>query len=234
LHALVWTGAAWLGWGFVFASGWLQPDGYPITASYLALALTGCAGMAVLGARRPGVTAWNFVVAGLLIVLHLPLAEGWGEPRFGLLRTAFFAAMLLIIPFNYLPTRFGFAALVLAAGSGLDLTALVGHTGMSSATWLDSLLVWGRLLVAGSPWAAWAMAKMPRRSHSEFEQIWLGFRDRFGLTWALRVREQFNRAAANAGWTARLGWSELGGEADGEMTSTLRALLRRFGPAIDP
>ena len=109
----------------------------------------------------------------------------------------------------------------------------MGHTGGSSATWLDPLLVWGRLLVAASPWAAWGMAKIPGRPPSEFERIWLGFRDRFGLTWALRVREQFNRAAANAGWTARLGWSELGGEADGEMTSTLSALLRRFGPATE-
>jgi len=37
----------------------------------------GCAGVAVLGARRPGMTAWNFVVAGLLAVLLLPVARDW-------------------------------------------------------------------------------------------------------------------------------------------------------------
>ena len=43
---------------------------------YTALSLTGCAGVAVLGARRPGVGPWNFVLLGLLAVMLLPLAEG--------------------------------------------------------------------------------------------------------------------------------------------------------------
>jgi hypothetical protein len=38
---------------------------------YLALCLTGCVGVAVLGARRPGVGAWDFVLLGLLAVLLL-------------------------------------------------------------------------------------------------------------------------------------------------------------------
>jgi len=69
---------------------------------------------------------------------------------------------------------------------------------------------------------------------SAFNQVWLDFRDRFGLTWSLRMREQFNRAASNAGWHARLGWSGLQGPkeeiAQPDMLRTLKALLKRFGP----
>jgi hypothetical protein len=69
---------------------------------------------------------------------------------------------------------------------------------------------------------------------SEFNQVWLDFRDRFGLTWSLRMREQFNRAASNAGWHARLGWSGLQGPKEEialpDMLRTLQALLKRFGP----
>src|SRR5260370_314993 len=42
---------------------------------YCAVCLTGCAGVAVLGARRPHVLAWNFVVLGLFTVMVLPLME---------------------------------------------------------------------------------------------------------------------------------------------------------------
>src|SRR4051794_17756783 len=67
-HTLLWVIAAWLAW--LISAGTQLPS-----ANYCALALTGCAGVAVFGARRPGVSAWNFVVLGLLVVLLLPLSE---------------------------------------------------------------------------------------------------------------------------------------------------------------
>jgi hypothetical protein len=223
-YALWWTALAWIAWGSVFLMGWIRPNAYSVWASYLALVLTGCAGMAVLGARRPGVAAWNFVVAGLVAILLLPLAEGWGEIRLGGLRTAFLAVTLLVVPFNYLPTRFGVAALVLAAGCGFEMVVLLAQENAA----LDPFVVAGRLLVAASPWVAWSLMKRKGQPLSEFDRLWLDFRDRFGLTWALRVREQFNRAASNAGWPARLGWKGLQGQAGEEMVSTLRALVTRF------
>jgi hypothetical protein len=213
----------------VLVNAWRRPEEYSVAASYLALALTGCAGMAVLGARRPGVIAWNFVVAGLLAVLLLPLAEGWGEPRLGPLRTGFLAATVLVVPFNYLPTRLGPAALLLATGCGVELAALFSYTGVEEMRTLGSFVVCGGVLVAISPWMAWGLMKGRRRPSSNFDQMWLDFRDRFGLTWTLRLREQFNRAAANAGWSVHLGWSGLQGQVGEEMISTLQALLKRFG-----
>src|SRR5918912_1565719 len=76
LQAVHWALLAWAAWGMALAGTgrWAPPAA--AAATYLALCLTGCAGVAVLGARRPGVAAWNFVVLGLLAVLLLPVAEG--------------------------------------------------------------------------------------------------------------------------------------------------------------
>src|SRR4051794_13551094 len=68
-HALGWAIAAWCAW---LAAVTVETA----PSQYLALVLTACAGIAVLGARRPGVGAWNGVIAGLLAVLLLPLAQG--------------------------------------------------------------------------------------------------------------------------------------------------------------
>jgi hypothetical protein len=54
------------------------------------------------------------------------------------------------------------------------------------------------------------------------------------MIWALRVREQFNRAAANAGWPVRLNWSgsnNMSEEVNLPAVCALQALLKRFGPA---
>src|SRR5260370_5900649 len=67
-YALTWAMLAWLAWLWSAAAGTAD-------AAYVSLALTSCAGVAVLGARRPGAAAWNAVVAGLLAVQLLPLAH---------------------------------------------------------------------------------------------------------------------------------------------------------------
>ena len=71
-HAVGWAVAAWAAWLAAFLFG-----GDGALGRYVALSLTGCAGVAVLGARRPHVGAWNFVVASLLAVLLLPVAQGF-------------------------------------------------------------------------------------------------------------------------------------------------------------
>src|SRR5262249_42119040 len=67
LHTLVWASAAWAGWGLTLLAVLFEPGFLPLVR-HAALALTACAGIAVLGARRPGMAAWNFVVLGLLVV----------------------------------------------------------------------------------------------------------------------------------------------------------------------
>src|SRR5262245_6189452 len=81
---LGWVLAVWLAWSLV---SWDEVCKHPAerpwllrvvpthALRYLAASLTACAGIAVLGARRPGLEGWNFVLVCLLLVLWLPMAE---------------------------------------------------------------------------------------------------------------------------------------------------------------
>lgn len=228
VHALSWGLIAWLSWGVTVVQGpWVGGD-FDVP-SYLALCLTGCAGMAVMGARRPHAGLWNFVVLGLLTVLVLPLAETLlvGQRPLGIMRLVFLGAILVVGVINYLPTRAGWAALLLGIGGLGELLALAGLAGS-----------WGRWCVLASLWIGWWSWLGTDRPVSAFNRLWLDFRDRYGLFWAQRMREYFNQAASNAGWPVRLYWQGLllpKGATPPEpavleaMVTTLRSLLQRFG-----
>jgi hypothetical protein len=238
LHALNWAITAWVAWMFALIftegdSGATRLD----PARYLALCLTGCAGIAVLGARRPHVVAWNFVVLGLLAVMLLPLIEGLVARVASLdaLRTFFLGSTLAVGFLNYLPTRLGLPAVLLALGCGAHMVVLIAPRALP-AGFPASFVAY--LAVALVPWLALASwLRQPPAPH-EFDRMWLAFRNRYGLLWAQRVREQFNRSALNAGWPFYLAWSGLrrlviSGPDDvkpEELLNTLHALLKRFGP----
>jgi hypothetical protein len=242
LQAVYWAAAAWAVWGVTMLRLAVPPQEGAAPLRYLALCLTGCAFVAVLGARRPGVLAWNFVVAGLLAVLLLPVAYGLGRPSLHWVNALSLAATLAAGVLNYLPTRLLPAALTLGLGCALELPRwLPAETG--GAEWAEQALPVGLLLVALTPWVALVAVVSGPLPAAEFDRLWVGFRDRFGLLWALRVREQFNRAAANAGWPVVLRWrglrllpgTKLADVADQkQVVDTLAALLKRFGPAEGP
>lgn len=234
-HTVHWAIAAWLAWGVVTGTAAFRPDGVVPAARYLALAVTGCAGVAVLGARRPGAGAWNFVVAGLLAVLLLPLAEGWlsGAGALGAFRLVFLSATLAVGVLNYLPTRLAPSAVLLGLACGLQTTVLFLS---SEENPREASLAW--LWLALVPWVAWAGLRRPP-APVEFDRLWLDFRDRFGFVWGQRLREQFNRSAVHAGWPVILRWHGLrrlpgaarpAPEEQAAMVATLRALMKRFGP----
>jgi hypothetical protein len=236
-HAVVWAVAAWGAWLAALLAELAWPTPAALTLRYLALCLTGCAAVAVLGARRPGVLAWNFVVVGLLAVLLLPVAEGLGHPRLHLPNTIFLACTLLVGLLNYLPTRLAPAVLIFGLGCGdAFLNVLPAENGDRVA---EQTLPVGELLLAISPWVALLQMGRGRLSGSEFDRLWLDFRDRFGFVWGQRLRDQFNRAAANAGWPVHLRWRGLRlttgtdlppDEVQSNIVDTWRALLKRFGP----
>ena len=112
--ALAWAAAAQAAW----VATAVDPES--LALPYLALCLSGCAGVAVLGARRPGAGAWNFVVGGLLAVLLLPVASGLGTPRLEPAHLIFSGATLTVVLLNYLPTRPGVAAPLAGAAFALE------------------------------------------------------------------------------------------------------------------
>jgi hypothetical protein len=206
VHALAWATVAWLAWLGTAICG---------VAPYPALCLTGCAGVAVLGARRPGAAAWHFVVGGLLVVLLRPVWERRSDFQAEGAYVLFLAAVLAVPLLNYLPTRLGPGALMLGCGCALEMVRPEAAVGI--------------LLVGLAPWLAWLGVHRRHRS-AEFDELWLSYRDRLGYLWASRLREQFNAAAANAGWAARLTWRGLHVEATPAALAALRALLKRFAP----
>ncbi len=241
LHALNWAVGAWVMWCWLLVAD-LWPAADAGLAGYLALSFTGCAGVAVLGARRPGVGPWNLVVVGLLIVLVLPLLEGGLTGRrpleWDLLRTLFLAGTLLVTVVNYLATRLAPAALLLATAAVGEMV-LLAHGGTGSA--LDEQVrAVSRLSLAATPWLAFGLLVRRPPAASGFDTFWRDFRDRFGLVWGQRVREQFNHAAAHARWPVHLRWQGLrilpgralpDDRVQKEIVGVLRALLKRFGPA---
>jgi hypothetical protein len=236
LQAVNWAAAAWLAWlGAVALGGPDASPGQRETVRYLALCLNGCAGVAVLGARRPGVGAWNFVLLGLLAVMLLPLVQRGllGGQSFDTARVLFLAAVLGVGLLNYLPTRLAPGVLLLALGCGWEMLPLAGQGAVPKAGPFEP----GWLCLGLAPWAGlvgWWAAPVPPL---ELDRIWLDFRNRFGVVWGLRLREQFNNAAANAGWPVALSWyglvhlareAPLGEEEQQAIAATLRALLKRF------
>jgi hypothetical protein len=226
VHALTWAMAAWLTWVAAAATG-------TIIARYLALSLTACAGVAVLGARRPGAAAWHAVVAGLLALLLMTPAHGLlagAAMSIDTIRLGFLAAALVVGLVNYLPTRLGLGALALLAACLLELRHIEEEMPALERTF-------SLILAASAPWLAWAGRALWRSGGPEAEVMWRDFRDRYGLVWAQRLREQFNRAAEHAGLGVELGWRRLhkldgSGLSENERAASLdllTALMKRFG-----
>jgi hypothetical protein len=210
---------------------------------YLAM-LSGLAALiSVLNARRPGSGAWALLM-GLLVLVFLipwlegsgPLAAGGGRARLRLETpwTVFFLVLVVAGVTNYVPTRYGLAAVWLALGFAAEYAALTRRSWPLSwrgAVW--SLAPWTLAVALWSAEAAWSWTPA---APPGLERLWLWFRDHWGVVWALRVRERFNRAAEAAGWPMRLGWEGLelaepgagARDAPAEALALLKSLLRRF------
>jgi hypothetical protein len=232
-YALVWAGLSWCAWGVALLGADADAAGLE-PMRFLALCLVGAAGVAVLGARRPYAFAWNFVVLGLVAVMLLPLIESLviGTHPADPLRIFFLGATLLVALLNYLPTCFAPAVVMLAP-------ALMGEVlTLFAPRWLPERSVGLiHLVVLLAPWAAWGCWRGRRAAAPEFDRLWLDFRDRFGLFWSQRVREQFNHAATHAGWPVFLAWRGLRRRSAREaitppdqeaMATVLRKALQRF------
>ncbi|MCS6978089.1 MAG: hypothetical protein NZM31_13930 [Gemmatales bacterium] len=230
-------------WASAMVSGICSLIGSPaLPWLYGSLALTACAFVSVLGARRPGVGAWNFVTLGLLAVLSLPfLEQPWDSPHWvaDTPWAVLLGGVLTVGVVNYVPTRWCWAALGLALGFAVALVGLNDPelAMLRSPACLHLLLAWFAL---GS-WIAWWLLSLRVKGSDPCSLIWLRFRDAYGLMWAKRVQEQFNVAASHAGLTARLNWHGLDWpkaasenaiprqKEEEQLCQLLLAVLKRFG-----
>lgn len=214
---------------------------------YVMVLLTFAALVSVLNARRPGDTAWAILMALLVVVFLLPWLEGPGLARkahgLGRLRldapwTIFYGLVVIAGVTNYLPTRYGPAACWLLLGLVLEYLLLTrDEFRLSRGGRLWPAVPW---TLAAAVWTAAWRAGRPVRAASDLEAAWLWFRDHWGVVWALRIAERFNRTAESLGWPFRLGWfgvvpvaaEPVEPPAPGSLppaaATTLTSLLRRF------
>jgi hypothetical protein len=87
-------------------------------------------------------------------------------------------------------------------------------------------------------WTAWGSIRFRPVAPSAVDQVWRDFRDAYGLFWAARLRDQFNRSAVHACLGVELRWRGLTSvasvappDASQAVASLelLQALLKRFG-----
>jgi hypothetical protein len=240
----MWAAAALMAWAAaeLAADLSLVGSGNRESLRFAAIAVSFCPIVAVLGAKRPQDTAWNFVVLSLWAIVALPAAESFflhpGQKlSLGDARAWFLWILIGLELINYAPTRFGIAAGLLAAGQIVALGPYLALVHQQLASWAP---VAGLVLVAAALLVAWIATGRETRTANELDRAWLDFRDAFGLLWGLRLQERINTVANLNGWNAELTWSGFRSAETGQaitefepsieegLRTALSGVLRRF------
>ena len=247
--ALVWASIAMAmaGLSQVVALGETFDSGRPMAGQvvYLTTLATFAALISVLNARTPGGGAWAILMAMLVVVFLVPWLEGsglvregggWDRLRLTAPWTIFYGLIVVAGVTNFLPTRLAPAAVWV----GVALVA--EYLGLTRADWSHATrgCLWTAvpLCLALAAWFADVETLRSSPFPPGFGRLWAWFRDAWGVVWALRVQERFNRAAERSGWPIRLTWHGAVSTEDDRppptpdgAEATLAGLLRRFATA---
>lgn len=215
---------------------------------YAAEVSTLCPLVALLGARRPQHSAWQFIVATLYVILLVPAVQGtrtagalnidapWSWFLLGLIGVGFVNAA----PTRYWPsfTAIALGQLILLAPYIVDIPATSERANSlrhitALALLILAVVMMGWRAVATRRTAAW-------QSRDPLDRLWLDFRDAYGVLWALRVQQRVNAAAVQFGWPVALAWDGFRDRGTGQPATAfapttraavehvLRTLLWRF------
>lgn len=188
-----------------------QSNGWVDLGWYFAAVGLLCPGIAVLGARRPGASAWAFfVLLPLVLVLMWPAVASFQVARpadpieIEVPALVGFGLVLIMSGGNYFGTRytlstFYYAAAIVLIVVPMSVAAPDFFPERSTARFMATL---GFLL---------AIAETSRRSKpiltdeiSRFDILWFDFMDSFGMVWAKRVMDRVNESARHEKWAMRL------------------------------
>ena len=217
--------------------GSLSPNGWSAPLRFIAATSTFCPIVALLGAKRPQNSAWQFIVLSLWVILGLPGFEGllFGEVyEIHPARCWFLAILVGIGLLNGIATRYWPSSVLFGAGQLALIAPYFPPTPpLFSAA---AAPLWG----LGFLTASWGLLALdlprPKRSETPWDRAWLDFRDAYGAVWSLRIAERINATAVACQSPVVLGWRGFRGrdassviaELPQPAADTLRALLPRF------
>lgn len=180
------------------------------TASYLryaAAAFVIVSTLAQLGAKSPQNGAWQFIVVTLVVVLLLPVVQGWAygdeSPIVHLLFRWLLLAHVFLGVGNYLFTRFATSAILLGAGELALIAEYLPFYAQPASR--DRELIGLGCLVAAVGFA-WAVVLFRSRTDRSLERLWGDFRDAYGAVWTLRIAERLNVSARQHRWPVEFSW----------------------------
>lgn len=178
---------------------------------YFAAVMLLCPGIAVLGARRPGASAWTFfVLLPLVLVLMWPAVASFQVARptdpieIEVPALVGFGLVLIMSGGNYFGTRYTTSTLYYAA-------AIVFLVAPMSAAVPDVFPERATARFIASLAILLAIAETNRRSNpapddgiSRLDVLWFDFMDSFGMVWAKRVMDRVNETARHEKWALQL------------------------------
>jgi hypothetical protein len=163
--------------------------------------------LAQLGAKSPQNGAWQFIVVTLVVVLMLPVVQGWAygdeSPIVHLLFRWLLVAHVFLGVGNYLFTRFATSAILMGAGQVALIAEYLPFYSQPASSQRE-LLGLGCLVAAVG--FACAVVQFRSRTERSLERLWGDFRDAFGAVWSLRIAERLNASARLHRWPVEFSW----------------------------
>lgn len=187
--------------------------GWRTAAQYLAVIMLLTPLVSTLGARRPGVGAWQwFVVVPLILVLQWPgtsqllSSRGSEAIELGVPATAGILLVLLMCAGTSLGTSITVPAMLFLSGVILCLLPSSGWVNPMSTLpfWSPILMLLGEMMAERIIRRRYRSIRSGTNVSVVTDQTWALFQDLYGLIWARRVLERVNQFSVREEWTVSL------------------------------
>ncbi|HTQ38473.1 MAG TPA: hypothetical protein VMJ32_05570 [Pirellulales bacterium] len=186
--------------------------------SLVALVSTFCPLISLLGAKRPQHAIWQWIVFSFWIIAALPALQSLAmDPaeklEVPIVWQCFYAALLLLGCVNYLPTRYAIVSLLAAAGQVwlfsrfLPVPIALRTTDPLPGIALLCAAVCVAPLAGRFPSLRQRGWKNSLSPLSGWTQVWLDFRNAYGLLWSERVRQRINSLLDSSDAPVWLEWN---------------------------
>ena len=187
--------------------------GWRTAAQYLAVIMLLTPLVSTLGARRPGVGAWQwFVVVPLILVLQWPATSQLLSSRgrealdLGVPATAGILLVLLMSAGTGIGTSVTVPAVLYLSGVILSLLPSTGWVDPMSTLplWTPILMLLGEMIAERIILQRYRSMQSGSTASEVADQTWALFQDLYGLIWARRVLERVNQFSNREQWTVSL------------------------------